>query len=406
MISYVFLDTNNWIYLANGFNPYSNKHEDVHLKVFEFVKNRALSGEVIFLINSIILEEFDRNKSQTQAKIKDINQKIKGYIGSLKPITDFLEGDDLEVKIVSEKILKKAATRISHLEDHIIEVEDFLINKTFLIPITNDHKIAASEMALAKKAPFIGEKKNSMADALHLLSFIDYMDKVRQEEDKDAELFSEAIDAFFVSSNSGDFSAKDDRETLHPDLVPIFESKLIEFSYALNKLVIQIENTLLSHEEQMQIENAEYWWYCDLCDADISKDDFSKPIRVFDPSKVKGGSMDEKQLPLFNDLEVNLEDPYIEIREYECDCGTHYIICPNCDELIDVGSPDKVFSCDHCSYNFIFHQLRDPKVKIVLREFKIVPDRMCTICGNLSEFVTNDEICEVCLAYDEIVSNN
>lgn len=404
MISYVFLDTNNWIYLANGFNPYSNKNEDVHLKVFEFVKNRADSGEVVFLINSIILEEFERNKAQTQAKIKDINQKIKSYIGSLKPIIEFLDGDDSELKTVAAKITDKAATRISYLEDHIIKVEEFLNSKTILIPITNDHKVAASEMALAKKAPFIGEKRNSMADALHLLSFIGYMDKLRQTTRTD--LFPEALGAFFVSSNSGDFSAKEDREKLHPDLVPIFKNKNIEFSYALNKLVIEIENTLLSHEEQMQIANAEFWWNCDICDAEISKDDFSKPFGVFDPFKLKGGSMDDNQLPLFEDLGVIIEDPYIELREYECKCGTQYIICPDCDVLIEIAQPDTEFSCDYCSYNFIIRQKRDSIRGTIIREFEVVPDRICTMCGNLSEFITHDNICEVCLAYEEIANNN
>lgn len=208
MINYVFLDTNNWIYLANGFNPYSNKHEDVHLKVFELVKKRTGNGDIIFLVNSIIIDEFNRNKAQTQAKINDINQKVRNYTGSLKPIIEFLEGDDEELKKIASKISKTAELRISHLQDHIRDVENFLNTQTIVIPITNDHKIAASEMALAKKAPFIGDKKNSMADALHLLSFIGFMDELKSSKTLHKGFLPDEFISYFVSSNSGDFSTK------------------------------------------------------------------------------------------------------------------------------------------------------------------------------------------------------
>jgi len=38
---YIFLDTNNWIYLANGFNVLSKEHDDLHFRVFDIIEKRV-----------------------------------------------------------------------------------------------------------------------------------------------------------------------------------------------------------------------------------------------------------------------------------------------------------------------------------------------------------------------------
>lgn len=122
------------------------------------------------------------------------------------------------------------------------------------------------------------------------------------------------------------------KEILHNDLKPLFEGKNLKYSYALHKLVNEIEDTLLTIEEQEHIDNAEAWLYCSVCDFEMSNEDFSEPYEIFDPHKFKGGSMDENQLTFFTDMLIAPEHPYSKIQEGECKhCGTIYLICPGCD---------------------------------------------------------------------------
>jgi predicted RNA-binding Zn-ribbon protein involved in translation (DUF1610 family) len=239
-----------------------------------------------------------------------------------------------------------------------------------------------------------------MADALHLLSFADYIHELEG-------MNNVRINSYFVSSNSGDFSSKTNKEELHPDLVPIFEKSGIKYSHVFHKLINEVERTLLSNEEREYIDNAEEWLYCFDCDFEMSIDDFSTPIEIFDPNKYKGGSMDGNQIDLFNNTMIKPEHPYSKIREGACsNCGTSYVICPGCNEFIVMGDSNSAFSCDFCSYKMILHSQRDRKGYEYLREFEIILDEVCIQCGNIFDPITNERICEVCLAYEKLAINN
>ena len=86
MPKFIFLDTNNWIYLANGFNILAGDHDDLHLKVFDIIEKRVDDGSLVFLVNDIIFEEFARNKARTEEKIQKIERRAKGCIDQLKGV--------------------------------------------------------------------------------------------------------------------------------------------------------------------------------------------------------------------------------------------------------------------------------------------------------------------------------
>jgi predicted nucleic acid-binding protein len=69
MVKYIFLDTNNWIYLCNGYNVYSGKHEELHFKIFDTLKKRSEEGSLRFLINDIVIDEWTRNESQRREQL-------------------------------------------------------------------------------------------------------------------------------------------------------------------------------------------------------------------------------------------------------------------------------------------------------------------------------------------------
>jgi hypothetical protein len=402
---YVFLDTNNWIYLANGFNPYSQKHEDVHLKVFDLLEKRANDGSIIVLVNKIVLDEFERNKAQTEAKIHDINSKVKGYIGSLKPLKDFLSDSDKELQAIEKKIIDTASSRIANLRKHNFNVERFLQRWTIQIPISDKQKLRAAEMAVEKKAPFIGDKKNSMADALHILSFAEYVEGHYDPPSKRLKAISPP--GFFVTSNSGDFSDPTNKEKLHSDLVPIMAVSGSKFYYVLHKLVNDLEEEFLSKEEQNIIEDAENFMYCEVCNYDFKDHDFSAPFELFDPHLIKGGSRDEDQLGLFKEIIVRLENPNVLTRTVSCDhCGSNYLECPNCNELVLIRDAVPIIECSYCHYKFKYNIDVDEKGRVHDVGFEIVMTYECCNCGIDVEEINDIGFCAACWEYEQLIQED
>lgn len=412
---YVFLDTNNWIYLANGFDIYSNKHGDLHLKIFETIEEKSTDGTYVFLVNEIVLAEFERNKIQTENYIVEIQKKAAHHVNNLKPIKGFLAKEDLNlVNEIENKIIEQAKQRIDQQKEHIAKVEHFIKNVTVKIPVTDQHHIDAAKMALDRKAPFIGEKKNSMADALLMLGFVDYMrtigiTKIDFSEWGDNEGFE--VENFplsyFVSSNSGDFSDPNNKEALHPDLEPLMANSKSKFYYVLHKLLKDVEQELLTREEESAIENAEDWLNCEVCDHEFSRVDFFKPISLFDPHLIKAGSRDKNQLGLFEGIKIQLENPYIEVITGECNmCSASYLICPNCEDLVTIGSANHKVNCSGCHYKFVLHEKRDHIGFLEKLEYEILIRHSCASCGDEVDEVSVNNLCETCQEYEDDTINN
>ncbi|PZR16204.1 MAG: hypothetical protein DI539_17895 [Flavobacterium psychrophilum] len=405
MKKYIFLDTNNWIYLSNGFNVLSNKHDELHLKIFEIIQRRAEEGLLIFLINEIVVEEWKRNKSSTEQQIKDLNNKYKSYSEALGSVRNFIgeESDEMlgPLGIKMEQAFKR---KITHLQKHIVDVEDFLLNKTQRIPISNNVKIEATDLALERKAPFIGDKKNSMADALILLSAIEYL-KENHRLALPAELMDDGIEAvfypksYFVSSNKGDFSSPADKEIIHPDLAPKLAETKTSFYYTLGKLINSFEDEFLTFDEQRAIEFADDRFYCDQCESDYYPSvHFSEEFYVPDSGK---------SVEHLNQIRINFdnygtdlykpEDFLTAIRTASCaNCAAEYVECP-CGNVNYVEVYNEKIRCEgECGRVFIAHAEMDRKGSVLSVDYEILHDKECQGCGIFFEKLSDSDLCSEC----------
>lgn len=402
---YIFLDTNNWIYLANGFNVLSKEHDDLHLRVFDVIEKRVDDGSLTFLVNDVVLEEFERNKAHTEEKIKKIQHKANSYTGHLKAMKDFAPEAAAEIENLQKRLQETADEKIGLQKKHIAKVEHFLKTKTKRIAITAENKIAAAEMALAKKAPFVGDKKNSMGDALILLSSIAYIEKHAKSgidfsfyegPTEDNSYYSES---YFVSSNSGDFSHPEHKEQVHPDLEQLLAKPNIRFYHSLNPLITALDKEFLTLEEEAQIEGADDSYLCPVCEYEYSGLNFEKLI-IFDPNKLNKDSNDPAQINLFDGQIIKVNDPMVETKTAFCDsCSADFIECPNCEELVHIASPNMVTECTGCSYQFILHEETDRKGYVFHHVYEIVNYKYCAECGTACEQVNADGLCDTCTEY-------
>ena len=395
----IFLDTNNWIYLSNGFNVLSNDHDELHLKVFEQIEKRVDNGDLVFLVNEIVFQEWNRNKESTKQQVDKIRSKQSAYNAQLKAIKGFLgEMDREEVDHVAEKMNYKFEEKIKRHEEQISRVEDFLFNKTVKIEVTKTSKLEATELALSKKAPFIGDKRNSMADALILLSAVEH---ICENEFVGNDTFSFQTDSYFVSSNKGDFSSPEDKEKIHDDLKPYLEKSGLAFFHNLNKLMDLLEKEFLTREEFQVMEHADEEAYCGICNFDeFPSVSFSEYFDVFNPAYP---SRDKNQLILeFKDAEDGVEtsdvNSFIKMRVCGCShCHTTMIECHNCDGFTPVYDYDVKFPCiGGCGNKFIVHVDQDRKGYVHGADYEIVIDYTCSSCGNEVEDVNGWGVCEVC----------
>jgi hypothetical protein len=408
MATIVFLDTNNWIYLSNGFNIFSGEHEDLHFKVFDIIEKRVADGSLVFLVNDIVLDEFERNKATTQLYIKELKKKVKNYINTLKELKIFTPTNVENIDDLIADIKAKSDEKIALQTAHIARLEDFIKTKTKKISITDEHKVECTDMAVAKRAPFIGDKKNSAADALLLVSAIDHI--VKNEKEK-LEVFGETFDmgfpkSFFVSSNAGDFSHPNDKKVIHPDLEPILARSNTKFYYSLNPLVTSLEKDFLTKEEFEFIEEAEGddWIKCEVCENLWSRIEFGNPTDVFDPNKVFD---DPNQLEIFGDALKKAPTPshnaYVAVRLGRCDyCSTDYVECPNCNAIVNLNEYNTTIECTNCEYKFRLNVKMGRKGDIEEEYLEIVQEYICENCGETVDGINEEGLCGECGEYEKI----
>lgn len=211
----VILDTNIWI---------SHIAKDKPVGIFESFKKQVSNGDVILLINDIILDEWKRNKDNT---IRDIANEIKISSKSALKIKEYLDFDGKEkiTELLSE-INAKEDERIKLAEKRMEEVE-LLMSQAVKTDITNDMKITVSNWALEKRAPF-KQKSNSVGDALILLSAV-------RHREKDGS--SDFRPGFFVSFNHTDYANKDNSNEIHEDLKELLDKGNLSYKRNIGEVL-------------------------------------------------------------------------------------------------------------------------------------------------------------------------
>lgn len=413
--TYIFLDTNNWIYLSNGFNVYSSKYEELHIKVFEIIEKRVKDNSIVFLTNDIIIQEWERNKSQASKQITDFKNKFDGHKDHLKAIEKFIGTTDSVSEIESLKniIEEKYNEKIEKQKQHIKNVELFFKKHTLVIPIPDSARLTASNLAVEKKAPFIGEKQNSTADAIILLSSIEYLYENHKIPyfDLASKPAAESFyfpDSFFVSSNSGDFSSAKDRELIHDDLAPYLEKTKTKFYFSLGKLINALEEKFLSVEEQDELEQIGNLDYCEFCHFGIIH--FSQYFEVFNPFN---RYIDKDQYSLdfaeaeLQELNISQNNsPMSKIATGECsECFAEFIQC-ECSAITRIKENNAIFECEgNCGLSYRVNADTDRKGVIYNLNYEIIKLYQCVTCQYDFEELDETDNCDECAEYNSKIND-
>jgi len=251
---HLILDTNIWIYLAEGQHPF----------VLSGIIEKVDQNDIILLVNDEIIKEWDRNKEKCKFRIEKELLKQIDLAKELHTCLDFNEAK--AYKELLSKIDKNKADFLSTIDKRFNVVDDLIRNKSKKVPIKEEHKLTVIDWALNQSAPF-HRKRNSVADALILISSIDYI----KENGINTVNYNriDVSDSIFVSYNSDDFSKGVkgiDKDIIHPDLKPVLDSvgmtyerhfgKVLNLSASLRKEIDEymdyVESRII---EQMGWEN-------------------------------------------------------------------------------------------------------------------------------------------------------
>jgi len=390
---HLILDTNVWFYLANSYNPLKQDFEgELHFKLISILIDLVNNNEITILANEIIIEEWNRNKEVANKLIQKYKSAVDGNKGHIRNMKAFLDKDDcLKLDEIFENYTDKVNQIIKNNENHVFLVEDLLLNKTKKIEVTNEVKVAAANRAIGKLAPFKGNKSNSMADAVILLSAIEFIEKrefwVRYEGFR-----ALPPKSIFITINKHDFADPEDESKVHPELRPLLATIGMDYESNIGKVINQVQNSLIEQEELDQIEREmeDAFWeshdICTVCYIDREKKIFHDNIIDFsEPIEIKNElieSIDSSQLKLFaweadeGEINENLKKRHSvnTVRIGECRfCNAEYLKCQYCgtsnniEELIE----ENKLQCEGCGmsyhieYRYVGEEMYETEIKIM-----------------------------------------
>lgn len=213
----IILDTSVWIT-----NVAADEPKGVFNELVELFEN----SEINLLSNNIILEEWERNKERILVLIR---KSIKDDFTSAKNITTYLEIEDS--KAYSDLLRKYSSEdiRIEEENKRFEAITDIIKRATQTI-ITDEMKLQVVDWAIEKKAPFM-IKKNSVADALILLSSIEHRNNygggMRPK-------------GIFITMNHTDYADPEDKDLPHPDLEEMLDGADITYVRHLNQALFTL----------------------------------------------------------------------------------------------------------------------------------------------------------------------
>ena len=221
---YLAIDTDVWLHLATfGFEKEHNPFDELCYWIEQ--------DAVTCIISEHIIAEWDRNKEKKISKIKNTMATSVGQIRSAiqdrAALNKIFNSDNFEA--------------ISRARVGLVEG---LFNKQVIVTaITDEIKVEAGNRTLQRLAP--SHEKDSYSDAVNILSVLKYI--------RDYALSP----AIFVSHNTSDFSAIDDKKLLHPDLLPLFSEVLLAYSSNVDQLFAQLRDQLPKYADHLKRLSAE-----------------------------------------------------------------------------------------------------------------------------------------------------
>ncbi|MBE7635183.1 DUF4935 domain-containing protein [Tenacibaculum finnmarkense genomovar ulcerans] len=391
-INYISLDTCTWIYIVNGTEPVS------HLN---FIKKELDKGNLRLILPNIVIDEWNRHKNDTVKK--GVLIFFKETLHSLKRLSK-LVGEELEEPFwafLSEKkeegenfkgLISKFESKKEQIEKSIksnIETVEtiFKHSNTIVVEETDIIKLKASDLAISKKAPFI--KKNSFADAIIVLSFIEYVKENNIEGAK------------FISYNTDDFCKKENGKTeLHPDLIPFFKDTNSEFYKIVGEVLNTIKENIVSEETLQLIKDRQEDIFkddhtCEECDG--NREGYGNIVTYWD------------EIDIVNNYDNTHENcKYVSASVGSCEwCSSLHIKCPKCNSVTCL--PENNFNenneCEgSCGITYLVDTSEDFEY-IGERTIKIIDHRVVK-CANCNDDFIDENCIEICEKCEEEYNDN
>ena len=344
---YLILDTNIWLYMANGFDSISEKihiGSTKHVELFEQVKEKTASGDFKVLVNEIILNEWRRNNHVAKQHILELEKEKSAKINEIISQNGRLFGDEIKSKL--QKINNSYKAKIDFNKQHISNVESF-IQGCPIFDISKEIKLEIAELAIKKeKAPFT-TSKNNCADAAILFGAIQYLNR---------QLKPNYEKAVFVSSNYKEYGAAKNSNHFHPDLLERINNISLEYHqhfFSLLEITEDLQYEIDTFHEFMQ-ENFQFICMSEHCESFQVEYNFSygyleNQIRVSKTKEI----VDPNQLFLFPWEEIRNNAPHFFVMQGECNtCSTSHTGCPSCSHiLVDLNENGQYF-CMNCAQGY------------------------------------------------------
>lgn len=397
---YITLDTNTWIYLANGTEP---------VKLLQFLDQEVKSGHIKLILPELVVKEWEVNKEKNvrQGSLKHFNDikealyrllKLLGNKGEKNILAFLLDEEDEKdyFKDFVEKFKQKKKEIDEAVTENIKLIDELFSNHSTIISADESVYKKAGDFALEKKAPF--KFKNSFADALIIFTLFDYLKKQSIEN------------AIFVTYNTDDFcEKKDGKKILHFDLENEFKTAKCKFFKFVGEALNTIENDIISEEELAlieQMQNEENWSYnpefCEVCKENsdrLNEVVFGDSVELIDERVKEIANPDQ----LSFDFAKNFAIPITEERPKRievgyCDwCGTEHFVCANCGTVNAIWQNEynERKECEGCGLNYVIKLIYDRKGDIEEKVYIIPKDtETCQKCGQ--EFDKEDIVENLC----------
>jgi len=402
-MNYFCLDTCTWIYLSNGTEP---------VKFLEDLLYEINSENLVIILPKIVLDEWNRNKKNgsiadgVKRTFGDINKSIKdisviidkiGYTSKFLRLINEQESlkDNLDEAV---KGLEKTKNDISSkIEDNISKIERIFNHcQTKIIDTPVDAVLAAGKIALEKKAPL--HKKNGFADALIVLTFMDFLDKNQKDKDSSA----------FISYNKEDFCELEGKKCfLHSDLKPLFDKYNCKFYPILANALRELDHTLVDDEMIREIEelnnyNDEY--VCQLCEGyhGYGNEVYFEPPFDIENENQYLFDKNHPSLPFDEVISIKRTEVTTTLQVGYCNhCSTQYIKCQYCGDIriiehdYDYDIENTLICSCGIKYRWESFFTKDAGEETF---WKILDNRttICQCCGD--EFIdkTETETCSKC----------
>lgn len=398
---YISLDTNTWIYLANGTEP---------VRLLYFIKEQILKGNIILLLPELVKTEWDNNKERKVMQgslnyFKNIFEefdKILRLLGDNEKsdVLNFLlviKDDSADLRRAIEKFKQKKESLKNVVTKNIELIDDIFQNHSKIIKIRSEDYMKAGQYALEKKAPF--KAKNSFADALILFSLLNYVEVNSIEN------------SMFISYNTNDFCEKktDGTISLHSDLIHDFEVAKCRYFRIVGEAINTIKEIITKEELELieYLQNEYEPEYCNICSemhGKLSTISFHKHDLKDERTLTKN---DDLQLKInFGDEEENIIKNLIKTNHTtidvgSCDwCNTEHFICINCNTVNSVWDEEygEKKECKGCGLNYLIEDYDywdETKPCYIIAETKLI----CEKCGE--EFEEENMSENLCLNCEE-----